>query len=135
VRQSNRQRGSIRGMIALVGACALAVGAFLGGGELGWWDDGAGPDAPKVETSDTPQPPASEAAARPLVIVLDGHQYLVAGQPVALEELAARFQKVPDGTGPAVVVERKQTSRAAAEAALDTLLKKLNIQAEWRPPL
>jgi hypothetical protein len=133
--RSSKRRGSVRGMIALIGACALAIGAIFGGGELGWWGDGAGPEAPKAETQDTSQPPAPEAASRPLTVVLDGHQYLVAGKPVALEALADLLQKVPAGTGPAVVVERKTTSRAAAEAALDARLKELKLEAEWRPPL
>ena len=72
---------------------------------------------------------------RPLEIVIEDRAYLVAGKAVSLEEIEQMLGRIPDGPGPAVMVNRRPSSRAETEVALKLKLQEKNVTSSWSPPL
>ena len=90
-------------------------------------DDSA---ARTASAAQKPQP-----AQRPLRIRIDGNRYLVDGREVDLPTLTQMATQVPPGEGPAIQVERNETSRVKAEQDLKAAIDKEKLPATWMPPL
>lgn len=108
------------GTIGVVGLAVLAAIFFRGGGGSGSGGTGSGTSGTAATQAMLPAQPR-----RPLQVVIRGNDYLVNERPVDLSTLMNMVSKVPPGSGPAVMIEQTQSSRAKAEKDLkDELTKK-----------
>lgn len=132
-------------LVAVVAAGAI-LSMFLGGGGKGDGSgEGQGPaNAPGVAAdrresdtqtasatlpSESPATPlAPQAHQRPLRVVIRGSQYFVGEQETTLAAVKDLAAKVPEGGGPAVLIEPDQTSRARAEEELKKSLSDAKIR-------
>lgn len=131
--------GNERGAVPLIAAVVLIViiAALLLGGSLGWFSGtGEGDGAPSSEEAS----PSSEeistdpapVVGRPLRIEIDGESYQAGGETVTVRRIVELSGAVPDGSGPAVVIVRRESSRAKAEKTLMDALnaKKISFRFE-----
>ncbi|HOD83050.1 MAG: hypothetical protein BWX88_02112 [Planctomycetes bacterium ADurb.Bin126] len=130
-------------LVVAIGALAYLL-SYLG---LGPWGGGGRKDGgPSATRPATTQPttastrpaatqPATPNVTRPLEIVIEDRAYLVAGKAVSLEEIEQMLGRIPDGPGPAVMVNRRPSSRAETEVALKLKLQEKNVTSSWSPPL
>jgi hypothetical protein len=89
--------------------------------------DPASPGQEPASSESRPEP----GRTRPLAVVIQQHDYFIAGKKNALDDVIALARKVPEGAGPAVVLQRDPTSRASTEEALERLLRENKIEFEW----
>jgi len=82
--------------------------------------------------ADETEPPEEQPApTRPLRIVIRDREYFIASQKATLAQTLATAARVPAGSGPTVVVERSESSRASAEERLARTLEEKGIDFEW----
>ena len=117
------------GVIGVVGVVTLLAILFNGGGT---GDGGAGTGAGSGAGTGTTMPATQSLLAsqpqRPLRVTIREGSYVVNGQTVDLATLTELAAKVPEGDGPAVVVERSPSSRAKAENDLKETMGQKNIR-------
>lgn len=113
------------GVIGVVGVLTLLAVLFNDGGT---GDGGAGTGAGTGTTTPTTQMLLATQPQRPLRVTIRDSSYVVNGQSVDLATLTDLAAKVPEGEGPAVVVERSPTSRAKAENDLKEALGQKTIR-------
>ena len=114
--------------VGTIGVAALAVLAaifFRGGGGSGSGGTGTG-------SGTSGNPAATQAVLpaqpqRPLRVSIRENDYVINERPVDLVTLTSLAEKVPAGTGPAVMIERSPSSRAKAEQDLKDALNKKQI--------
>lgn len=129
----------IGGLVYLLSLLGLGWGGGGGGG--GRTNGGASSTRPAAtQTADATTRPASTQppqpkVPRPLEIVIEDRSYLVQGKPVSLEELERMLRQIPEGSGPAVMVNRLPSSRAQTESILRLKLEDLKLTSSWSPPL
>ena len=122
-------------LVAAVGVAVLATIFMRGGGTGEGAGSGTGPAdgtgtatgadpaaAPASLTQSPTREPSDDAPPsqpqRPLKVTVRESTYLVNGREVDLAQLGELAAKVPEGSGPAVMIERDPTSRAKAEQDL-----------------
>jgi hypothetical protein len=110
------------GAIGVVAAGIVAAVFLRGGGGSGSGGTGAGSGTGAGPTTQMALPAQPQ---RPLKVTIRENNYVVNERPVDLVVLTELADKVPPGTGPAVMIERSPSSRAKAENDLkDALTKK-----------
>ena len=118
------------GVVGVVAVATLLAIFFKGGGtgEGGTGTGtgvGTGTGTGTGTTSPTTRSMVSTEPQRPLKVTIRENDYIVNGRPVDLATLTELAEKVPPGSGAAVMVERTQSSRAKAEQDMkDALTKK-----------
>jgi hypothetical protein len=111
------------GVIGVVGVVTLLAVLFKGGGTgTGGTGTGTGTSATMPAQGMVPLQPQ-----RPLKVTIRENDYMVNGRPVDLVTLTELAQKVPAGSGPALMIERSPSSRAKAENDLKDALNKKQI--------
>lgn len=102
------------GIVGVVGVLTLLAILFNGGGS-GDGGTGTGAGAGAGTTLPATQSLLASQPQRPLRVTIRENSYVVNGQAVDLTTLTELAAKVPEGDGPAVIVERSPSSRAKAE--------------------
>ena len=117
------------GVIGVVGVLTVLAILFNGGGT---GDGGTGTGAGSGTGTGTTMPATQSLLAnqpqRPMRVTIRESSYVVNGQPVDLATLTEMAARVPEGEGPAVVVERSPTSRAKAENDLKEAMGQKSIR-------
>ena len=121
------------GVIGVVGVLTLLAVLFNGGGTGdGGTGTGAGAGSGAGSGTGSTMPTTQSLLAsqpqRPMRVTIRESSYVVNGQPMDLATLTEMAAKVPEGEGPAVVVERSPTSRAKAENDLKEALGQKSIR-------
>jgi hypothetical protein len=135
-----RGRGKkVAATAGVVGILAAAAGWLLGlfglGPDLG---TGSGDKSVSPGQENPPAEIQPEDLSRPMVVEIRGHDYYVKNQKVSRERLVELAKKVPQASeenrGPAVLIHRDATSRAAAENALIEALDTAGIRHAMEQP-
>ena len=126
----SKTMGAGVGLIGLVAAGTLLAVLFRGGGSgSGGTGTGAGRGSgPGTASAPTTQTLLASTPARPMKITVKASNYEVNGQSLDLNTVTELATKVPPGDGPAVIIERPETSRARAEEDLYAALQKRGVQ-------
>ena len=119
------------GVIGVVGVLTVLAILFNGGGSGDGGTGtgaGAGAGAGPGATQPATQSLLASQPQRPLRVTIRESSYVVNGQTVDLATLTEMAARVPEGDGPAIVVERSPTSRAKAENDLKDAMGQKSIR-------
>ncbi len=139
-RPPRRGRGKkVVATAGVVGILAAAAGWLLGlfglGPDLG---TGSGDKSSPPGRENPPAEIQPEDLSRPMFVEIRAHDYYVMNRKVSLERLVELAGKVPpageENRGPAVLIHRSATSRAAAEKALVEALDAAGIRHAMEQP-
>ena len=119
------QRGAVPVAAAVIVFVVLALflgfgsGMFSGSGEGDDSSETQKPTPPPIEISN---PPSTPTAVRPMRIEIDGESCRRGEETVTVERIVEMAAAVPEGTGPAVLLVRKASSRAKLEKTIKDAL-------------
>lgn len=124
--------------IAAVAGVAILASIFMRGGGTGSGAgsgtgpaEGAGSAEPRPAASLQTTQPAPEVmtagTTRPMKVIVRESSYFVDGRQVDLAQLVDLAEKVPDGPGVPILIEREPTARAKAEEDLKAALNQRSI--------
>ena len=125
--------GNQRGAVPIVAAAIafIVLAAILLGFGSNWFSgtsEGNGssetqtPTPPPITPAEISNPPSTPAVVRPMRIEIDGESCRMGEETVTVERIVELAATVPEGTGPAVVLVRKESSRAKVEKAIKDAL-------------
>ncbi|MDZ4859646.1 MAG: hypothetical protein SGI88_11750 [Candidatus Hydrogenedentes bacterium] len=111
----------VAAVVAAIVVAAIVLGKHFGFGS------GSSSNASESAEGGTATSTNSQGE-RPLKVRIEGGSYLSTdGDKLSLDQVAERAKLVPAGTGPAVLVERGDTSTAIAEQELEAILRSTGI--------
>ena len=135
--------GNQRGAVPLVAAAlafvvlaAILLGFgsdwFSGTGEGNGSSESQPPTPPPITPAEISDTPSTPAVTRPMRIEIDGESCRMGEKTVTVEQIVELAVAVPEGTGPAVVLVRKASSRAKLEKTIKEALtaKKITFRFE-----